>query len=59
MVEPIKHYFGLTDRQAGRINTAFMIGYFFTAPVFGYLGYRATCKWKTRSRAAGCPGASI
>jgi hypothetical protein len=33
-----------------------MIGYFFTAPVFGYLGYRATRKWKTGSRAAGCPG---
>jgi MFS family permease len=45
MVEPIKHYFGLTDHQAGRINTAFMIGYFFTAPVFGYLGDRTTRKW--------------
>jgi len=45
MVEPIKRYFSLTDHQAGRTYTAFMIGYFFTAPIFGYLGDRMTRKW--------------
>ncbi|HEV2391089.1 MAG TPA: MFS transporter [Verrucomicrobiae bacterium] len=45
MVEPIKAYFHLTDSQAGRINTAFMIGYFLTSPFFGYLGDRMTRKW--------------
>jgi MFS family permease len=45
VVEPIKLDFGLTDGQAGRINTAFMIGYFLTAPFFGYLGDRMARKW--------------
>lgn len=30
----------LDDGQAGRINTAFMIGYFVTSPIFGYCGDR-------------------
>src|SRR5207247_2540676 len=34
-----------SDAQAGRINTAFMLGYFLTAPFFGYLGDRASRKW--------------
>ena len=33
------------DGEAGRIVTAFMIGYFVTSPVFGYLGDRASRKW--------------
>ena len=37
--------FGLNDAQAGRINTAFMFGYFLTAPFFGYLGDRMARKW--------------
>ncbi len=45
VVEPIRLSFGLTDGQAGRLNTAFMLGYFLTAPVFGYLGDRMTRKW--------------
>lgn len=45
VVEPMKLEFGLTDGQAGRINTAFMLGYFVTAPFFGYLGDRLTRKW--------------
>jgi predicted MFS family arabinose efflux permease len=45
VVEPVKLDFGLTDGQAGRINTAFMIGYFLTAPLFGYLGDRMARKW--------------
>jgi len=31
--------------QAGTIGTAFMLGYFITSPVFGYLGDRASRKW--------------
>jgi MFS transporter, Spinster family, sphingosine-1-phosphate transporter len=45
VVEPMKLEFGLTDGQAGRINTAFMLGYFVTAPFFGYLGDRFSRKW--------------
>jgi len=45
VVEPIRLDFGLSDGQAGRINTAFMIGYFLTAPFFGYLGDRLARKW--------------
>ncbi|HUL51117.1 MAG TPA: MFS transporter [Candidatus Nitrosotalea sp.] len=45
VVEPLKKDFGLTDGQAGTINTAFMLGYFLTAPLFGYLGDRASRKW--------------
>lgn len=45
VVESIRVDFTLTDAQAGRINTAFMIGYFLTAPLFGYLGDRMSRKW--------------
>ncbi len=45
VAEPIRLSFGLTDRQEGQLNTAFMVGYFLTAPVFGYLGDRLTRKW--------------
>jgi MFS transporter, Spinster family, sphingosine-1-phosphate transporter len=45
VAEPIRLSFGLTDRQEGQLNTAFMLGYFLTAPVFGYLGDRLTRKW--------------
>ena len=45
VVEPIRLEFGLDDPQAGRINTAFMFGYFLTAPFFGYLGDRMARKW--------------
>jgi MFS transporter, Spinster family, sphingosine-1-phosphate transporter len=36
---------GLDDAQCGRINTAFMLGYFLTSPIFGYLGDRTSRKW--------------
>jgi len=36
---------GINDGDAGRIVTAFMIGYFITSPFFGYLGDRASRKW--------------
>ena len=45
LVEPVRLSFGLSDGQAGRLNTAFMLGYFLTAPIFGYLGDRITRKW--------------
>lgn len=35
----------LNDAQVGRINTMFMVGYFFTSPLFGYLGDRFARKW--------------
>jgi MFS transporter, Spinster family, sphingosine-1-phosphate transporter len=35
----------LTDSQNGWLGTAFMLGYFLTSPVFGYLGDRASRKW--------------
>lgn len=35
----------LSDAEAGRLVTVFMIGYFLSSPVFGYLGDRAPRKW--------------
>lgn len=35
----------INDGDAGRIVTAFMIGYFVTSPFFGYLGDRGPRKW--------------
>jgi MFS family permease len=35
----------ISDGSAGRLATAFMIGYFLTSPVFGYLGDRTSRKW--------------
>jgi MFS transporter, Spinster family, sphingosine-1-phosphate transporter len=35
----------ISDGDAGRLATAFMIGYFVTSPVFGYLGDRSSRKW--------------
>jgi MFS family permease len=35
----------INDGNAGRIVTAFMIGYFVTSPFFGYLGDRTARKW--------------
>ena len=37
--------FQLTDGEAGRLNTMFMLGYFLSAPLFGWLGDRASRKW--------------
>src|SRR4026207_1811520 len=41
----VKTPFALSDGQVGRINTIFMLGYFLTSPIFGYLGDRASRKW--------------
>jgi len=35
----------MSDTQAGTANTAFMIGYFLTSPIFGFLGDRWSRKW--------------
>ena len=45
VLEPVQAQFNLSDEQGGRLNTAFMLGYFVTAPLFGYLGDRASRKW--------------
>jgi MFS family permease len=45
LLEPIKKEFQLTDGQAGRISTAFMLGYFLISPIFGYFGDRMSRKW--------------
>ncbi len=35
----------LSYEQGGTLSTAFMLGYFLTAPLFGYLGDRAPRRW--------------
>jgi MFS transporter, Spinster family, sphingosine-1-phosphate transporter len=35
----------INDGDAGRLVTAFMLGYFVTSPIFGYLGDRTSRKW--------------
>ncbi len=40
VVPPLKAELQLSDTQIGWLTSAFMIGYFATAPVFGYLGDR-------------------
>src|SRR3954470_8789117 len=45
VLHPIQQTFGVGDGEAGRMNTAFMLGYFVTAPFFGWLGDRASRKW--------------
>lgn len=40
VVPPLKADLALSDAQVGWLASAFMIGYFATAPIFGYLGDR-------------------
>jgi MFS family permease len=40
VLPPLRAELGLTYEQAGTIGTAFMLGYFLTSPIFGYLGDR-------------------
>lgn len=40
VVPPLKNELELSDAQIGWLTSAFMIGYFATSPVFGYLGDR-------------------
>lgn len=41
----VQRELGIGDGDAGRLATAFMIGYFLTSPLFGYLGDRTSRKW--------------
>jgi len=45
VLTPLQKDLGLNDGQAGRLVTAFMMGYFVTSPIFGWLGDRGSRKW--------------
>ncbi|HEX5399689.1 MAG TPA: MFS transporter, partial [Verrucomicrobiae bacterium] len=45
VLTPLQKDLGLNDSQTGWLGTAFMIGYFVTSPVFGWLGDRWSRKW--------------
>jgi MFS family permease len=45
VLTPLQKDLGLNDGEAGRLVTAFMIGYFVTSPIFGWLGDRFSRKW--------------
>src|SRR5208282_4525341 len=45
VLTPLQKDLGINDGQAGWLVTAFMIGYFVTSPVFGWLGDRWSRKW--------------
>jgi MFS family permease len=45
VLTPLQKELGINDGQAGRLVTAFMIGYFVTSPIFGWLGDRCSRKW--------------
>ena len=42
---PLQTELHLNDSQGGFLGSAFMIGYFCTSPLFGYLGDRSPRKW--------------
>lgn len=45
VLTPLKLEMGFSDEQLGTLQTAFMLGYFLTAPIFGYLGDRCPRRW--------------
>jgi MFS family permease len=45
VLPPLQAELGFNDEHAGNIATAFMLGYFLTAPIFGYLGDRLPRRW--------------
>ena len=45
VLTPLQHDLGLGDGDAGWAASAFMLGYFLTAPLFGYLGDRYPRKY--------------
>src|SRR5713226_9339753 len=45
VLTPLQKDFSISDGNTGRITTAFMFGYLFTAPFFGFLCDRASRKW--------------
>jgi predicted MFS family arabinose efflux permease len=42
---PMADDFNISFEKSGQAFTAFMIGYFITSPIFGYLGDRVSRKW--------------
>src|SRR5881396_988034 len=45
VLDPLTRELHISGAEQGRINSAFMLGYFLTAPFFGYLGDRISRKW--------------
>jgi MFS family permease len=45
VLTPLKNELNLSDGQLGITRTAFMLGYFLTAPIFGWLGDRMPRRW--------------
>ena len=45
VLDPIQQDLSLNNTEGGQLASAFMIGYFCTAPLFGYLGDRSPRKW--------------
>ncbi|HMJ92270.1 MAG TPA: MFS transporter [Candidatus Acidoferrum sp.] len=45
VLSPLRQELKIDYEQAGTVGTAFMLGYFITSPLFGYLGDRASRKW--------------
>jgi MFS family permease len=45
VLTPLKEEMKFSDGQLGSLQTAFMLGYFLTAPLFGYLGDRWPRRW--------------
>ena len=45
VLPPLQTDLRLNDAQGGFLASAFMIGYFVSSPVFGYLGDRSSRKW--------------
>jgi len=45
VLTPLKAEMHFSDEQLGTLQSAFMLGYFLTAPIFGYLGDRWPRRW--------------
>lgn len=45
VLTPLKDELKFSDEQLGTLQSAFMLGYFLTAPLFGYLGDRWPRRW--------------
>ena len=45
VLRDVQRDLGLNYDQAGTLGTAFMLGYFLTSPIFGFLGDRLPRKW--------------
>lgn len=45
VLTPVKSELHLSDGQVGWLPTAFMLGYFLTSPIFGWLGDRWPRRW--------------